>query len=149
VSEKSSDLEILFPGMDVKAGGETVTVKPFKFGQLAKAVKLLRPITDAVRDTGIAGMNGSGFVLAADWPLRLPELMADGGEPLLEFVAFAVAKPREWLDTLDADEGVELTKTVFEVNSSFFVSRIAPKLGLAVQVSPETSAETGAPSSPV
>jgi hypothetical protein len=90
-------------------------------------------------------MSAAGFSLAADWPLRLPQVMDEAGESLLEFVAFAIGKPRAWFDDLEGDEGIALTKLVFETNGDFFVRRIAPMLGLAVQG--EASPETGEQSS--
>jgi hypothetical protein len=140
-----SDIDTLFPGREGTFKGETITVKPFTFGQFPRAIRLLRPITDAVKDAGIAGMSAAGFSLAADWPLRLPQVMDEAGESVIEFVAFAVGKPRVWFDDLAGDEGIALTKLVFEVNGDFFVQRIAPKLGLAVQG--EASPETGEQSS--
>jgi hypothetical protein len=131
--EKDGGLSVLFPGEEVKAGGETLTIKPFMFGQFPRAMKLLRPITDAVRSAGIAGFDGQQFFFAQDWPMRLPQLMDEVGEPLLEFVGFAAGKPREWFDTIQADEGIALARAAFQVNASFFVQRIAPSLGLAVQ----------------
>jgi len=136
-----NDLEKLFAtGQEVTAGGETITLKPFTFGQLPRAIKLLRPITDAVGDAGIASFDGGDFRLAADWPLRLPVLMDEAGEALVSFVAFAIGKPREWFDTLGADEGIALTKAAFEVNGDFFVKRIAPMLGMAVPKKAEPAA---------
>ena len=138
-----SDLEKLLPGDEVGlSNGETLTLKPFFFGQLPRAVKLLRPVTESIRAAGIASFDGKEFALASDWPLRLPQLMDDGGEALVEFAAFAVGKPREWFDTLGADDGIALTKAAFEVNASFFARKVAPMLGMSV-----TPPETGAPSS--
>jgi hypothetical protein len=142
-----SDINTLFPVEEAKFKGETIKVEPFKFGQFPKAIKLLRPITDAVKDAGIAGMSAAGFSLAPDWPLRLPQVMDEAGEALIEFLGFAIGKPREWFDDLDADEGIALARLVFETQGDFFVQRIAPKLGLAVQGS--ESPATGAESSPV
>jgi hypothetical protein len=145
MTEAKSDIKTLFPGREETFKGEKITVSPFKFGQFPKAISLLRPITDAVQDAGIASMSAAGFNLAADWPLRLPQIMDEAGEALLEFLSFATGKPREWFDDLDADEGIALAKLVFETQGDFFVQRIAPKLGLAI---PEASPETGAQSSP-
>jgi hypothetical protein len=140
-----SDLDKLFPGREVTVGGQTIALRPFYFGELPKAVRLLRPVTEAVRGAGIASFDGQTFGLAADWPLLLPKLMDEGGEALLDFVAFASHQPREWFDTLAADEGIALTKAVFEVNGDFFVQKIAPLMGMAV--APQAPA-TGEPSSP-
>lgn len=139
-----SDLDKLFPDRDVQLpGGEKITVRPLFFGQLPKAVKLLRPITEAIRSAGIAAFDGKDFSLASDWPLKLPQLMDEGGEGLIEFVAFATSKPRAWFDTIGADDGIALTKAVFEVNGDFFVARVAPMLGMSATPKP-----TGATSLP-
>lgn len=141
----SEDLDKLLPaGREVTAGGETLTLKPFTFGQLPRAIKLLRPVTEAVGTAGIAEFKDGNFFLSADWPLKLPVLMDEAGEALVSFVAFAAGKPREWFDTLGADEGIALTKAAFEVNGDFFVKRIAPLLGMAVP----TKAPAGEPSLP-
>jgi hypothetical protein len=143
----SDDLDKLLPaGTEVTAGGETLTLKPFTFGQLPRAIKLLRPVTEAVGDAGIARFDKGDFFLAPDWPLRLPALMDEAGEALVSFVAFACGKPREWFDTLGADEGIALTKAAFEVNGDFFVKRIAPMLGMALPKKAEPA--TGEPSPP-
>jgi hypothetical protein len=143
--DTEKDLEKLLPlDVEVKAGGETIVPKPFPFGHLPKAVKLLRPIVDAAGSANIMRIEGDTFMLAPDWPLRLPALMDEAGESLLGFVAFAIGKPRDWLDTIGADEGVALTKAVFEVNGDFFAKRIAPLLGMAIPV----AQPGGAPSSP-
>jgi hypothetical protein len=138
---KTTDLEKLLPEREITIAGEAITVRPFFFGQLPKAVKLLRPIAEALRETGIASIEGNGLSLAPDWALRLPQLFEEAGEPLVAFVAFAVGKPREWFDTLAADEGVKMTRAVFEANASFFVERIAPLVGMQpVAVATETGA---------
>ena len=145
MDDKKDDLEKLFPaGQEVTAGGEKVTLKPFTFGQLPRAIKLLRPVTDAVGTAGIAEFSAGDFRLASDWPLRLPQLMDEAGEALVAFVAFACGKPRDWFDTLGADEGIALTRAAFEVNGDFFVKRIAPMLGMAIP----KAAPAGEPSPP-
>lgn len=150
MADANGDLAALLPGREVTVhpvgqAPETLTLMPFYFGALPRAVKLLRPVTDAVRSAGIAGFDGKDFALAPDWPMRLPQLMDEGGEALLEFVAFAVKKPRLWFDTLGTDDGIALTKAAFEVNGDFFVRKVAPMLGMSVQ--PEKAA-AGEPSSP-
>lgn len=151
MTQETSELDTLAPEprQVPLRGGETITLEPFKFGQWPRAIRLFRPITEAVKAAGIASLDGGGLQLAADWPMRLPQVMDEGGEALLEFVAFAIGKPRVFFDTLGGDDGVALTKAVFEVNGNFFVARIAPMLGLAaVQPVAPVVAQDGAPSSP-
>lgn len=146
----SEDLKTLFPGRDVTLStGEVLALKPFYFGQFPSAIRLMRPVTEAVQSSGIAGFSGTGFVLASDWAMRLPQLMDEAGEALIEFIAFSTNKQRSWFDVLGADDGIALTKAVFEVNADFFVQRIAPLVGLAIQPQAVTeTVETGAASSP-
>jgi len=142
----SDDLKALFPGRDLTLStGEVLALQPLYFGQFPAAIRLMRPVTEAVQASGIAGFSGAGLVLAPDWAMRLPQLMDEAGEALIAFVAFATGKPRPWFDTLGADDGIALTKAVFETNADFFIKRIAPLLGLAIQ---PPAGEGGAASSP-
>lgn len=153
---EQSDLDILAPEprtVSVRGGAVVVSVLPFYFGQWPRAIRLFRPVVEAVRAAGIAGFNGTEMALAADWPLLLPRVMDEAGEALIEFVAYAInkdedqaaQKKRAWFDTLDGDDGIAITKAVFEVNGDFFARRIAPMLGLAIQ----QRQAGGGPSSPV
>ncbi len=152
-----SDLEVLFPARQVRAGGEDVQLAPFTFGQIQKAAKLLHPVVAAVQSAGIFSVrNETGdvqFRLVADWPLHIVELLAAGGSDLVAFVAFAVGKPREWVESLSLDEGVVLTRAIFELNADFFVQKVLPTLGLAPQLNGATSSafssmpDTDAPTS--
>jgi hypothetical protein len=146
----SDDLDTLAPeGREVALrSGQKVPVQPFYFGQWPRAIKLFRPVTEAVTKAQIAGFNGANMTLAPDWPLRLPQVMDEAGESLLLFIAFAISMPRQWFDTLDGDDGIALTKAVFEVNGDFFVRRIAPMLGMSIQPSPQTGAASSPDSSP-
>jgi hypothetical protein len=143
------DQEITVHPVDPESGKrlpeEVVAVRPLLFTQWGKAAKILKPLASDVAASGILRATENGMVIAADWAFRLPELLADGGEAVFEFVAFALRKPRPWMDTLQGDDGVALTKLVLEVNSDFFAKRIAPLLGLAVQA--DQSPAAGAPSS--
>ena len=129
-----TDLETLFPGREISAGGETLTLSPFKFGQLPTATRLLKPVASALSAGGVFSIQSVGgeaqFLLASDWPLKVVELVADGGEDVLKFVAFAAGKPLEWVNGLDADDGIALAKAVLEVNADFFVRRVLPLLGM-------------------
>lgn len=129
-----TDLETLFPGRAISAGGETFTLTPFKFGQLPTATRLLKPVAGALSAGGVFSIQSVGgetqFLLASDWPLKVVGLVADGGEDVLKFVAFAAGKPIEWVNGLDADEGIALAKAVLEVNADFFVHRVLPLLGM-------------------
>jgi hypothetical protein len=146
----ADDIAVLFPDREVSINGAAFDVAPIPFGRLPKAVKLALPLVHVLRESKIVKFAASEkgdeirYEIAPDWAEKLETLLVDGGEPLMEFVAFAVNQPRTWLDRIRADEGIELVKAVFGVNSDLFVQRILPMLpGLGVNPRP-----AGEPSSP-
>lgn len=117
-----SDMNVLFPAVELDIGGEKFAIQPLKFGQIPKAMKLLKPV--------VAAMSGSGRPAAEISQLSAwVDILAEGGEEILQFVSFASGKAREWIDGLDMDDGVKLLKTVYEVNADFFAQRLLPLLG--------------------
>ena len=133
----SEDLDVLFPqGKKVMAAGEEVSILPFTFGQLPKAMKLMLPVVESLKSSGILQIEAGNLTIANDWMLRLPEIMVDGGEPLMQLCAFSTGKSRDWLDSVQSDEGIAIAMSIFEVNADFFRKRIAPMMGLSVTASP-------------
>lgn len=122
----SDDLKALFPGQEVDAGGETIKVSPFVFGQLPKVAKCFASIKGAI--------EGGNLI----------EIASAGGEDLLALLCLAVNKPRVWFDTLPSDEGLALMAAVIQVNRDFFVQRMNPTLQRLTQA----MGGTGAPLSP-
>ena len=142
---ETDDMAALFPGRDITIAGETMRISPFFFGQLPRAVQLLRPLAETMRTAEIMSFDGGQVQLASDWPLKVPQIVGDVGEALLDLLAFITGKPRVWFDTLAADDGVKLTRACFEVNGDFFVKRIAPLLAIKTEA---VKAADGVPSSP-
>jgi hypothetical protein len=135
----SDDLQTLLPEREVTAKGEVLTIAPFFFGQLPKAVKLIQPLAQALGTAQVLTIDGTTVRLSADWPLKLPQIVAEGGEALIDLIAFVTGKPRAWFDTLGTDEGISLTRVVIEVNADFFAKKVAPMLPVAIN-------QDGAPS---
>ena len=127
-----SDLDTLFPDRELTVGGETLSIRPLTFGQLPAAVKLLNPVIKAVGASGLLGGEKKelGQIITSGL-----DLFAVGGEDLLAFLAFAVRKPREWFDTMEADDGIRVLNAVFEANMDFFNRRVLPQLGLQAAAS--------------
>lgn len=143
----NDELDALFPARELTVNSETLTIAPFFFGQLPKAVKLMRPLAEALQSTNVVSVDAEGGVsLASDWPLKIPAIVADGGDALLDLLAFVVKKPRDWFDTLGVDDGVTLTRAAFEVNRDFFVKKIVPLLPVAIKA--QDAATSGEPSPP-
>ena len=139
-----SDLDVLYPaGKKVDAGGETVTVKPIKFGQLPQASRLIAPIIKQIAAAFKAGEERTVIDTAA----LFIDLMASSGDELLAALGFFIGKPRAWFDELDNDEGLALLNAAFEVNADFFRRRVLPMFAQAVADLPSNGATSSAPSS--
>lgn len=129
-----SDLDVLYPqGKEVMVSGEVLVIKPFAFGMLPKVSKHLSPILKNLSASGLIGFlygdNGEATMrVAADWPLRILDIMSDGGEDLVTLTALLVNKPREWMDTIPLDEGVALITTLIEVNADLFAKKVLPMI---------------------
>ncbi len=132
-----SDLDVLYPtGKEVQAGGETLTIKPIKFGQLPQASKLIAPISKQIA----AALKAKNSRTVADTAAMFVELLASGGEDLLVALGFFIGKPREWFDAVENDEGLALLNAVFEVNADFFIRRVLPLFARAAPADPQIGA---------
>lgn len=109
----STKIKLTVPTITVHAAGEDIVLKPFSFGQLGHVAESLGYIADRI-GPGQVGVGG---------------LMAAGGVELMNIVAFACGKPREWLDTIDDyDEGVALVEAVLELNQERFEKKLIPAI---------------------
>jgi len=131
-----SDLSVLFPNRTLAIGDSTLEVRPFTFGQLPKVLAKARTIYGAIAHLLDAGSNEAAIVI---------EIMAVGGEDLLELVCLSIGKDRAFFDTLPMDEGVMVVAAFLEVNLGFFVQRVLPQFKDAME---RVQAATGERSSP-
>jgi len=137
----SNEMDILFPeGKILTIGGEEITIKPLTFGQIPKASKMVAPIIKAMAKSELAG--DSVIDMAGNWV----DILAIGGDDLINLIGWAIGKDRAWFDTLQMDDGVELVKSVIEVNADFFTKKVMDRLNLGALESKETGA-TSSPSS--
>ena len=108
-----NDLEKLIPqAVELTVGGETLAIKPLKVGQMPAFLRAISPVMQHLTRAEI------------DWLT----LLGDQGDDLLAAIAIAVAKPRQWVDDLAADEAILLAAKVIEVNADFFTRTVLPKL---------------------
>ena len=108
-----NDLEKLIPqAVELTVGGETLAIKPLKVGQMPAFLRAISPVMQHLMRAEI------------DWLT----LLGEQGDDLLAAIAIAVAKPRQWVDDLAADEAILLAAKVIEVNADFFTRTVLPKL---------------------
>lgn len=115
LAEKTTEAEIArvlgLEGKEVKVGEETLTIMPFKFGQLPAVLKHIGTLT---------GASGGDFDIV--------KALTEGSEEVLGCLAIAAGKPRAWFDTIEIDEGVALLQAVMEVNEDLFKKKLLPLL---------------------
>ena len=115
--DQQAELKVLHPNIDVTLStGEVLTLKPFTFGQLPKALKLANGIAALIQNAHASG----------DFTSHALNIMADGGEDFLTLMAFGLGKDREFFDTLDAADGTLLSMEFLGVNYDFFIQRVLP-----------------------
>lgn len=146
MTEAVDDIAALLPDVrEVTANGETLKISPFLFTQVLKAGKVIKPLFGAIRSCGFYVPIGDRMVLSPDWQLLIPDLVAEAGDGVVELLLIQTGKSRQWLDQLSQPEGVVLTRTMFEVNVSFFSRETMPLLSDLLAAKPQTS--DGVPSS--
>ena len=107
-----TELDTLVPAcLELVIGGEALTIKPLKVGQLPAFLRAISPVMQQLTAAEI------------DWLA----LMGERGDDLLAAIAIAVGKPRAWVDELAADEAILLAAKVIEVNADFFTRTVLPR----------------------
>ena len=110
-----SDLEVLIPqAVELIIDDETLAIKPLKVGQIPAFLRAISPVMQQLTASNI------------DWLA----LFGERGDDLLSAIAIAVAKPRAWVDALDADQAILLAAKVIEVNADFFTRTVMPRLNV-------------------
>lgn len=97
--------------VSIEVGGERLDLTPLKVGEIPGFARAVQPVA--------ASLSAS-----PDWLA----LMAEQGEALIEAIAIASRRPRDWVASLELDEAVRLADAVFGVNADFFIRRLLPTL---------------------
>lgn len=116
-------LEVLFPkGTPITLGGEEFVIKPFTLNQMLKVFNILGDLKTPV----LQSMQTKEKINEAS----VMKLYAAGATQFTEVAAEVIKKSPQWVGDLPANEGLILITTILLVNSDFFVSEIAPMLGM-------------------
>lgn len=122
-----SDLSILFPTQHLDIGGRTVSISPFKFGQLPRAMAKAKHVFGHLAEL-VSKKEGSqsleiGLIMSA---------MEVGGDDLIDLIVMCSNVDREFVSGLGIDEGIKLTGAFLEVNLGFFVQKVLPEFQAAM-----------------
>lgn len=108
----------------VEVNGETIRVGPLKIGQIPAFLRAIAPVLRQLSSPEI------------DWP----HLLGQHGDDLLEALAIALGKSREWVDARSVDEAILLAAQVIEVNAEFLTRTVIPVLdGLFLGATPQSA----------
>lgn len=114
-----ADIDTLLPDRNIDVAGETITVRPYKFAQLPQASAIVAKYMNKFQ--------------AGEQP-DLVALLTEGGEDIFKLMCLAINKDRKWLDTLEAEDGINLLSVVIEVNYDFFTRKLTPLLTSRMEV---------------
>lgn len=96
----------------IEIAGDTLALTPIRVGEVPALLAAIKPIAPQL-------MSGD-----PDWLA----LLTDHGEAILDALAVAARRPREWVEGLALDDAVQLATVLFEVNADFFVQRVVPAI---------------------
>jgi hypothetical protein len=152
----ASELNDLYPGVDVQVilrgkGAEKVRVEPLYALQFTAAIAKIKPLAKAISRVASVETTPKGeqiirMRVEGDFSEFFEAVVAsaeDGMSALIDLLAVALRKPREWFEDVSLDGLFDLSLAAFEQNRDFFVRRIQPMLKAWM---PERA--VGAPSSP-
>lgn len=115
-----SELAVMFPeGKALSIHDANLTIKPFKFGELSKVIKL----TD-----GLLGAVVGAMKYKQDIVYVIKTIIGDNGDQVAELLALSSKQSVEWVNDLEVDEAIELFTAVIEVNADFFIRKVLPQM---------------------
>lgn len=96
----------------LEIAGDTLALTPIRVGEVPALLAAIKPIAPHL-------VNGD-----PDWLA----LLTEHGDAILDALAIAARRPREWVEALSLDDAVQLATALFEVNVAFFVQRVVPAI---------------------
>ncbi len=96
----------------LEMAGDTLSLTPIRVGEVPPLLAAIKPIAPHL-------VNGD-----PDWLA----LLTEHGDAILDALAIAARRPREWVEALSLDDAVQLATALFEVNVDFFVQRVVPAI---------------------
>ena len=121
-----TELEVLTPvAKELVLQNTKVTIRPFKFTQFFMVGKFLQQIRAKIGDINMEVVTDTSGVPVLK--IDFIKLIAECGEEMKGLCILSSEKDATFIDSLDADEGIVLLATIFEVNKDFFFQKILPQ----------------------
>lgn len=116
---KVDEVEVLFESTkSFTVGKDTVTIRPFGFGELPQVISLLKGV-----GSHFAHYQAAGTLNTVE---SMMDIIAAGGENLIQALALNTGKPRSYFNTVAPDVGVQIMQDFLQMNIGFFTSRVLP-----------------------
>jgi len=117
--QKVDEIEILFESTKTyNIGSETLTIRPFSFGELPQVISLLKGV-----GSHFAHYQALGTLNTVE---AMMDVIAAGGENLIQTMSLNTRKPRAFFDTIAPDVGVMIMQDFLMMNIGFFTKRVLP-----------------------
>ena len=128
------ELKTLVPNEVVPTSAGEITVKPFKFTQFPRVIQVCTEYANAFIKKPKEEEESQDQAAEKPKEEELDAMMialglaANNPEGLFELVKLSTGLTQEELDLLEGEEGFDILFKVVEVNLSFFVQKLTPKV---------------------
>lgn len=127
---EKSDIDILYPDVDLVIGGETITFHPFYYEDWKKVMGFVATLLPIVQQTG----------------MNIPAIVAQGGEALDGLLMYCSGKDQAWLKKRKFGEVLDMATAIVELNREDFAKNILPAV---IRLAAAMSGEKEVPAAPV
>jgi hypothetical protein len=115
-SDAPDDSAILFPDIELEAGGEKITVRELRFGEQLKHHALLVRLGEALKPT---------LSVAEDDALTIiMDALSREMETVMQLVAICTGKSPSFIESLSGSDGEGLLMAWWAANHAFFIRRL-------------------------
>lgn len=139
--EHDESLNILVPDKHLVIGGEAITMRELRFGELMKFGEEIRILADAFSEMPEEQLSGT------DGIDQLLTLLVHHQWAVMPMVSACSGKPLAWIESLSLNEGIELMVVWWMANKDFFFQRRARKQLAELQAAQQPAGDTSLPCS--
>lgn len=116
-----NEVEVLFESTkSYQIGNDTVTIRPFSFGELPIVISLLKGV-----GSQFAYYQSKGTLNTVE---GMMDVIASGGENLIQALALNTGKERAYFDKISPEDGVKIMQDFLMMNIGFFTKRVLPAI---------------------
>lgn len=116
-----NEMEVLFETTkSYTIGTDTVTIRPFSFGELPVVISLLKGV-----GSQFAYYQSKGTLNSVE---AMMDVISAGGENLIQALALNTGKDRAFFNKISPEDGVKIMQDFLVMNIGFFTKRVLPAI---------------------